>query len=124
MTASADITVIPTGSGTPVDLADIAAAAMAVPAPQILIWPGSASIAGVSTLGLVYAKQTHVIENCTCVIDGTDDVTSTANQLQSNVPDGLYNISYGPVPSTTGTHTVVIAGVTSGASNSTTYTIP
>lgn len=121
---SADITVIPTGGSTPVDLADLAAAVQAlqasVHAAAIKIWASPYYYAPGDSLSMNVAKQTGVIENLDITIDGNPATTNTA---VTDMPDGLYSYTFSSVPSTPGTHTVQIQGATSGATVSATYSV-
>jgi hypothetical protein len=122
--SSADITVVPTGGSSAIDLADLAAAVLALQAaahsPQIAIWAGASYSSGGDSFFMNVAKQTGVIENLDITIDGSPVTTGTA---VADLPDGLYGYTLNSVPSAPGTHTVEVTGETSGATTSTTYTV-
>lgn len=124
MTANADITVIPTGGVTPVDLADLAATVIALPtfhAPQVRmnIPLSYNALGGVVDFGL--AKQTSVIETLSYTIDGS--AYSPVGGSAFLFPDGFYGISFTTFPTASGVHTVVVTGDTSGATDSAAYTV-
>jgi hypothetical protein len=122
MTASADITVIPTGSATPVDLADLAATVAALQTSVTALL----AVAVVPTIVLteVYAghaglsKATVKIE--TVILYYDSDVSSPIMTL-TDFPDGLYGWGL-PIPSP-GSHTITATGLTSGATVTVPFTV-
>jgi hypothetical protein len=116
--ASADITVIPTGGSTPVDLADLAAKVVALPSPTLAIPTGSHYYSGQFLMFL--SKQTGVIEDVVFTIDAT--VVTVQGWIGAS-PDGLYDMELRLAPGTTGTHTVECVAQVTGATVSVTYTI-
>lgn len=119
MTASSDITVIPTGGSTPVNLADIAASVLAIRAPEILLVSATYD-SGSNEVDFYIAKQTGAIETLSFTVNGTA-VAATA--LVTNLPDGSYGRGVAPVPSTPGTYTLAVLCSVTGATGSTSYTV-
>jgi hypothetical protein len=122
MTASADITVIPTGGMTPVDLADLAAAILALPAPEILCAFCTYSAGSPPSLQISVIKQTGRIENLTATIDSTG--YSFRGTDGTNLADGTTpGFHIDSPPSSSGSHTVVLTMSVSGANVTTNYTV-
>lgn len=118
MTASADITVIPTGGMTPINLADLAAAVLAVPPPQLTAV--CAYHSGSSSLDLNVKKQTGWIEESVTTIDGNP---FSVTGFTGVAVDGAYGGSVASVPSSAGEHVVLITLSISGKTATTSYTI-
>jgi hypothetical protein len=116
--ASADVTVIPTGGSTAVDLADLAAKVQALPSPDVRI--RSTYYDGSGTLYTTIVKQTGIIEDFTLTIDSNPVTTSEATTI---LPDGWYNINCTSVPTSSGTHTFKIVTSVTAITKTATYTI-
>jgi hypothetical protein len=111
---SADITVIPTGGSTAIDLADLATK---VHSPDLRI--RNSNYSG-GTFYVVIAKQTGVIEDLTLTIDASPVTTSEATTI---LPDGWFNINCDSVPTSAGTHTFKVVTSVTALTVTTTYTI-
>lgn len=124
MTATADITVVPTGGSVPVDLADIAARVATIPTPTLIFWPPAGPMvfsSGADHVVFTLAKQSGGLEDFAFTIDSTPFTpTGTA---YTYLPDGIYGYTLNSVPNTSGMHTVAITCSSTGANCSGTYTV-
>jgi hypothetical protein len=121
MTASADITVIPTGGVTAIDLADIAASIEKIPTPAVLFWLPLSYSSGGDSVSFNVAKQTGNIEDFLFQIDGT--TFNPVSQSYTHLPDGLWSYILHSVPNTSGSHTVQVTCSVTGATDSATYSV-
>ena len=115
---SADITVIPTGGSTAIDLADLAATVKALPSPQLVI--NNSAYEGGGTFYVNVVKQTGFLESFTLTIDSSPVTTGTAT---SNITDGWWGYSCTSVPTSTGTHTFKVVTSITALTATATYTI-
>jgi hypothetical protein len=115
--ASADITVIPTGGDTPVDLADLAAAVAALQAAALVPTIVISHLFVSSLVEVGVAKATYVIETVNVYFDSDP----TPVFVYTTLPDGLYGQGVAiPAP---GNHTVTVTGATSGATVTGDFTV-
>lgn len=131
--ASSDITVIPTGGSTPVDLADLAASVQTLVGLELVRTVAAARVQYATSLNTYISKQTGMIETLNFYFDGsstalTPDGGALAPAAQT-VPDGLYALGWSSsllssALKTSGDHTVLIKAMTSNTQATFTYTVP